>query len=689
MLSGCAVLLLSVRVGAWWVEVNSLPACIEGEHSRAVRILSVESRSDGRMRVDGRIVPPHDKACPALQGRAVRLTWYPDQLSRDTPPGSGDIWRLTVRLKLPWGTRNPGGFDFGLWLHGKGYVATGWIRSAVRIASGGRSSAAPGAAGGLAYEGLLRALVLGERTGVSDDQWTLFRSTGTVHLMVVSGLHVGVLAGLMYVIGSAVFRISNLAGLGINSIHGGLLCSLLGVAGMVWMSGANPPVVRAGLMTAVVVCWRVWLRRLSWWHGLFWVAWAALMMQPRILLLHGFWLSYGAVLILMFTMAGRWRSYTYVRGMFKVQWGLTLGMAPLIGYFVGSVPLISPLANVLTVPVISLLALPAGLAGWMLNTVLPWPEPGAWFLKSADLALAVALAMLHFLDALVPHDFIGIGHFSLGRAILGAASFIVLALPLSRPKKMIGLLGWMTLCLPNQHGLQHGEFRVTVLDVGQGSAAIVDTQRTRMLVDTGARFDSGFSMAEAVVMPAVMRTGPGRVHELLISHDDNDHAGGVEEVTRRWPRLRRLDCAGAGRWHRDGVRFQTLQIQAPRSRNDGSCTLLVTSAVASAYLSGDIGVDAEAQLIGRLSGQLPNGVDLLTAPHHGSNTSSSVVFVRRLRPRHVVVSAGRSNRYGHPHRAVLDRYRDVGSSIHLTSEAGAVTWTSRHPQWVRRARRGR
>lgn len=241
-------------------------------------------------------------------------------------------------------------------------------------------------------------------------------------------------------------------------------------------------------------------------------------------------------------------------------------------------------------------------------------------------------------------------------------------------------------------GVPPGSFRLWALDVGQGTAVIVDTAGHRLLFDTGARYPGGFDLGSAVVVPALAATGPARLDRLVLSHADMDHRGGAEAVLRR-ARPRRIhasfpapagsaasgawsDCRPGRRWRWDGVSFAfvnplAFSASAADSDNDRSCVLLIDGD-RRALLAGD----ASRQIEMRLGRRLGGPVDLLMAPHHGSLTSSSRGFVTRLRPATVFVSAGRGNRYGHPHPTVLARYRALRADLSVTGLHGALRFES-------------
>jgi len=226
----------------------------------------------------------------------------------------------------------------------------------------------------------------------------------------------------------------------------------------------------------------------------------------------------------------------------------------------------------------------------------------------------------------------------------------------------------------------YGDFNLQMLDVGQGLSVVVGTAEAMILYDTGASFPSGFNYVDSVIVPALSRRKVIRLDALVVSHSDNDHAGGAAAVLEHFS-PRRL--AGAipfiesCQWHHGtqtskGVELQLFNFEQGGSGNDRSCVLLIRGAHARALLAGDIETSAERALLD----QLPNGVDVVSVPHHGSATSSSEEFVRKLQPGLALVSAGFNNRFGHPNAEVVRRYQAVGSRVMNTAYEGTMSWES-------------
>jgi competence protein ComEC len=670
------VLLVALRCVLWLSQALDVPVCLEAaDHDLQLEVLAVKAADTSVIMLDARVVQVISAACRQLRGERLRLSWYYPEFTAHP----GDLLRTTVRLRKPWGSRNPGGFDYGWWLLGQGYRASGYLRSVAAVNPPGHAAKDQFrlrvADGSLVYPGLINAIALGVRDGVTAEQWELFRATGTIHLMVVSGLHVGVFAGGVYLFAFGLLRLIRRIPPGWHARHLALLVSALAIAGLVYQTGLQAPVLRAALMAGAVIFTLLLSRHSSWWRSFFAITLLALLLQPRMLLQQGFWLSYAAVAALLFFFVHRAPQFSWVRGFCMCQWVLLLCLTPWVGLTAGEVPLVSPLANLLVVPLMSMVTIPLAMAGALLSPV-DWLQPlsGA-ALWVADHSLALVVYLLQQLRGAAGSS----GYFSAPRALQGILAGAVLLLPLGRGIRLTALLCWLTLFIAPPARIPAGEYRIIALDVGQGSAAIVDTARRRLVVDAGPAFASGFDSGTGVVVPALRATGRDNLQRLFISHRDNDHAGGASSVAARYVDADEVglhrECRHGAFWYWDGVKFEVLVDRYATSSNDASCTLLISNGRRTAYLSGDIGAAVERRLIK----QLPQAVDFLLAPHHGSTTSSSRSFVAHLCPRFVVFTAGRRNRYGHPRARVTERYQRAGSVSVVTGLSGAVTWRSDRP----------
>ncbi|WP_047302818.1 DNA internalization-related competence protein ComEC/Rec2 [Pseudomonas fluorescens] len=606
----------------------------------------------------------------------MRLAWH------DGPPlHSGERWRLAVKLRRPAGLLNVQGFDYQAWLLARRIGATGTVKAGqllrpARLAwrEGLRQRLlgveAQGRGAGLA------ALVMGDGSGLTRQDWQVLQDTGTVHLMVISGQHISLLAGVIYL------GVAGLARWGIWPERRPWLpwaCALafLGALGYGLLAGFDVPVQRACVMVALVLLWRLRFRHLGVWRPWLLALNAVLLFEPLASLQPGFWLSFAAVAILILTFAGRLGRWRWWQAWSRAQWLIAIGLLPPLLALGLPISFSGPLANLLAVPWISLLVLPPALLGCLL---LPVPHLGEGLLWLAGGLLDGLFRLLGMIASAWPAWVAPLLPWWLwGLSALGA---LLLLLPTGVPLRV---LGWPLLLLavwPPEPVLPEGEVEVWQLDVGQGLSMLLRTRDHAMLYDAGARVGD-FDLGERVVLPTLRKLGIRRLDLMLLSHADNDHAGGALAVWRGIEvarvrsgepgalpdALQAQPCESGLGWQWNGVRFRLWQWPAATDGNQASCVLQVEARGERLLLTGDIDLHAERAL---LASALAVHTHWLQAPHHGSRTSSSMALLQRLRPTAVLISRGRGNAFGHPHAEVLARYRRLGVAVHDSADQGAL-----------------
>lgn len=632
-------------------------------------------------------------------GTQVRLSWYgAPELAK------GELWRWHAVLRSPWGYANPGGFDYERWLLGARLQGTGYVRDGRRLAA-----ASPGAidrlrtalvervrALPLDHGPVLLAQLVDETAGIDAALWETFRATGTVHLMVISGLQVSLAAGLGFLVGRVLVRLVPGLPLWLDARWAGCLTGSVIAALYVALADAGLPSLRALVMSGATLALLAGGRSARLGSGLLAALAVLLVLQPLAIHQQGFWLSFGAVLVLYLCLGHR-QGRKGLMALLRAQIAISAAMLPLVALITASLPWTSLPANLVAVPVISLLVVPALLLG--AGLLLVAPTPAGWALQAADSVIGLLLRWLEWL-ALVPSPPASGSTLAL---LLAQAAALAWLLGVPRQHRLPLLLALVLPFVPLAAGIAYGAYRVTALDVGQGAATLVDTARHRLLYDAGPGFASGFETGSAVVVPSAVATGPARLDALVLSHWDLDHVGGaapvLEQLTPRrvfgptappealrvvLERLpgRVLQHCEEHDWRWDGVTFRLLRVERPdnASDNDRSCILLVDDGRHRTLLTGDIGRRVEGGLVRLLVAAEALPVRVLFAPHHGSRSSSSPALGRVLRPRLVLVEAGRGNRFGHPHPEVVARYRAVGAAVHQTGREGALVWHSGEPE---------
>jgi len=606
----------------------------------------------------------------------IRLYWH-----GGPPVRSGERWRLAVTLKRPSGLLNFHGVDHEAWLLAQRIGATGSVKDGERLAparNAWRDAVRQRlmAVDAQGREAGLAALVLGDGSGLTADDWRVLQDTGTVHLLVISGQHIGLLAGLIYALVAALARygcwprtwpwLPWACGLAFTAALGyGLL------------AGFGVPVQRACVMVGLVLLWRLRFRHLGIWWPLLLAFNGVLILEPLASLQPGFWLSFAAVAVLGLTFGGRLGRWSAWQAWTRPQWLIAIGLFPVLLVLGLPISLSAPLANLFAVPWISLVVLPLALLGTALLAV-PFVGAGLLWLAGGALdGLFNALALLAGqLPAWIPAEV------PMGYWLVSLVGAVLLLLPKGVP---IRLLGWPMLLLavfPPREPVPHGQVDVLQLDVGQGLALILRTRHHTLLYDAGPR-SGAVDLGARVVLPSLKRLGVDALDMMLLSHADADHAGGAAAVARGLPIKRvvggeteglpaLLDtqpCISGEQWAWDGVSFELWQWPDAVDGNPKSCVLHVQANGERLLLTGDIDRAAEQAF---LASTLAVPTDWLQAPHHGSRSSSSWPFLQRLAPKSVLISRGRGNAFGHPHPQVVERYQALGTQVYDSAEQGAV-----------------
>jgi competence protein ComEC len=677
--------------------IDNLPNRFDG----GVRFnVAVERVLDGRM-----TVPPR-----------IALSWYAGLHGTAAPVGDvqpGQRWQLTVRLQRPHGNANPGGFDYEAWLLEQGVRATGYVRADDGNRQLDAFVASPGvivervratlrariqtALAGRTYAGVIVALVIGDQRGIDQADWQVFNRTGIGHLISISGLHITMIAGLAAWAVSALWRRSFftdarlpllLPAQKVAALAGAVVALLY-----VLLAGFGVPAQRTLYMLSVVAL-ALWMGRLAAVsHVLCTALGVVVLLDPWAVLWPGFWLSFGAVAVILFAGHGRIgpppsgpRGALLLAG--RTQWAVTAGLVPLTLLLFGQVSVVSPVANAVAIPLVSLVVTPLALAG----SLVPGP-PGDWLLLLAHWTVELLAWLLRQMAgwpgavwrAPAPQAWV----FALG---LGGTLWMLM--PRGWPHRWAGAVALLPMLLQLPHQPPSGTFRVTAFDVGQGMALLVETERHRLLYDTGPAYAPGADGGSRVIVPYLRMRGIATLDGIVVSHADTDHSGGalavLEGVETGWlasslpadhaivrAARRHVRCSAGQHWEWDGIAFDVLHPtrasydDAHLKTNARSCTLRIGNGRRTVLLAGDIEAAQEAALVERAPGLLR--ADVLLAPHHGSGTSSTLAFLQAVRPDIAVFQVGYRNRYHHPKPEIYDRYGTLGIERLRTDEAGALT----------------
>ncbi|WP_375057990.1 DNA internalization-related competence protein ComEC/Rec2 [Zobellella sp. DQSA1] len=617
------------------------------DHGSSRLIVSLKS-------LDGQVFSPRPR---------VLLSWYGEAPA----PGQGDIIHTVGRLYPPHGLHNPGGFDGARWLLGQGITARGYLSGTLHLQAAPPSRRAGllddfrALTAALSAQRWLLALSFGERGDLQQQDWETLRALGVSHLFAISGLHIGLVAGLGILVGR----------LGARRFLAGGLATMLAL-GYAWLAGFSIPTQRALLMLLL------WLALVGW--GRFWSGRRILLVTMALLLAttpwlalnQGFWLSVLAVAALLAS-AG----WLGGNSLWRLQLGLTLLLLPLIMLLFGGISWLSLPVNLVLIPLFSLLFIPLLLLACLL--LVPFPGLALTLLRLLDTLFSPLMGSLQWLgQGLSP--WLALSAHTQGALLLAMLVLLAALLPKGR---WIGVLAGYLLLL---QFWPRPSWEVRVLDVGQGLSVLVTQGREALLYDTGNRFPSGFNMADGVILPLLAHLGIQELEYLVISHDDSDHSGNRDYLAallpvahRRgaWPDGQHCRAGQTERWGRLTLRV-LWPIEPSGHSNNDSCVLHLSDGRLSLLLTGDIEAPAERALLATGQGLR---AQLLLSPHHGSRSSSTEVFNRAVAPDWVVHTAGYQNRWGFPAAEVVDRFERQGVAQLTTGDHGMVHLVASDDRW--------
>ena len=677
---------LAPELAAQDIVVEGTVCSVPKKTGRAVRFMLRMRQTDGLV---------------ALPNQAY-IGWYDSEVT----PEPGDTWRLVVRLRRPRGMANPGAFDFERWAYIREVDATGYVRDSVhnrRLADSGdcaltaaRFRMATRIAAQL--EGrrampFVVALAVGLRDWLAASDRDLLRDSGTAHLLAISGLHIGLVAGLALVLGRLIGGLLLCVRVPCRPFFLARIVALVAAIVYSVMAGFALPTVRALVMLTIVIALS-FVRRA--WTGLSVLGSAlyfVLCIDPAAPVTAGFWLSFTAVGVLMLQGLGRCADRPVplagltagLRAAVPAQMAIALGLAPLAILIFGRLSWIAPAVNLIFIPLFGVVIVPLVLAGTLL--LLISERFGGWVLSGAEIMTAQLLALLGQLMTRLD----GVWQtpaVTWPVAVLLAISALIAIWPRplpGRPLWLAGLIASVAICYSVRI---NPALQIVVMDVGHGLAVLVRNPDYTLLYDTGPGYgvrDAG----ESVVVPVLRRLGVKHLDAIIVSHFDADHSGGLASVLRQYPAkvlanpvdaaafspaIAWSPCVAPARWAAGALLFRIVSpnrddLRRLRSDNDSSCVLMVEYGNFRLLLPGDIEQVAESFLVA--SNELL-AVDIVVAPHHGSKTSSSAEFVDRVAAKYVIYSVGHDNRWGFPQADVVHRWQAVSDCQLSTAQSGAI-----------------
>ena len=630
----------------------------------------------------------------------IYLATYNNQQTVPLVLHAGERWRLTLRLKQPHGSSNPHSFDFELWALENNVRAVGYVngkadnarlaalvdgfsyrietwRETVRDKFSATLANAP-------YAGVLSALAIGDQGSIPQAQWQVFTRTGVNHLMSISGLHITMLSSLGFALTYWLWRRSTRLTLFLPARKAAALAALLAAAGYALLSGFAVPAQRTVYMVGAVAI-ALWMNRNFSLAQIISIALLGVLIpDPWAVMSPGFWLSFGAVALILYVMAYRLKPSHWLVEYAKVQWAMTIGLTPILLGMFQQVSLVSPVANAVAIPLVSLVVVPLTLLG----AVLPVAAP-LWL---AHTLMGWTMALLEWLNSLP--QAVWTQHAPPAWSVAaGMAGVLWILLPRGFPARWLGFMLLLPMFLNAPQPPAQGSVRLIIFDVGQGLAVAAQTRHHALLYDTGPDFSDGADSGNRILVPSLRAMGIAKLDGLILTHDDTDHTGGAVSVMQAMPigwmlsslpdahpllqrAVNNRHCADGQTWQWDGVEFEILHPDAGSYSNAGirdnnrGCVLRISTGDQHMLLTADIEKETELRLLKEHPDKLP--ATLLIVPHHGSKTSSTDDFVVAVQSRYAVFTVGYLNRFGHPKQEVVQRYTRGGAEMLRSDQDGAI-----------------
>ena len=616
----------------------------------------------------------------------VRLSWY----EAEVLPRAGERWRFSARLRCPRGFANPGAPDRELALMRDGVGATGYVAAGQaperlpddggsqgirnlreRVAASIAQALGPGPS-----TSVLQGLAVGLRSSIPDRLWEAFAATGLAHLVAISGLHVTGCAFAALMLLRSAWRCRLLPATPRRPAAESALVVLV-TAAYATLSGASLPALRTVAMVALFHALRTMRRHVAPGETLALCAASLVGADPLAITSAGFWLSFVATAALLATgsAAAGWQGWA---GQFaRAQLAVTVLLTPVLAATFGRLSVVSPFLNALAIPAFTILILPAVLLGTSLALVAPDLPGPVWQLVA--IALDATWPVLERIAAWPAASFAPASAPPVLVAGAGILALLALVVPLAG-LRVAACVALVALASGRGEPVPQGGFTLTVVDVGQGLSAVIETALHVLVFDTGPRWRAGTVAARVSLVPYLRARGVRRIDRLVLSHDDADHDGGAEAVAQAFEVGKRLappgggiaadlPCVAGDAWRWDGVDFRVLHptVGFEGGDNERSCVIHVRAPGGSALLLADPESSAEAALAARSL-----AADVVLIPHHGSATSSSPALVAAVSARIGIVSAGFANRWGMPREEIVARWRAAGTTVLGTAGHGAV-----------------
>jgi len=698
---------------------HKIPSELEGEDILVTGVISsIPQKIGRRQKFEFTVNSVFFKNNKYNSPQKINLSWYGDapQLIPD------DEWQLLVRLKKPFSYQNPGGFDYEAWMFqnridAKGYVRKSHLNKIIQSKSSILSFTRArfflkkeiNLQVQSSYKPIILALLIGDKSEITSEQWQVFRKTGTSHLIAISGLHIGLIAGLVFFLSRWLWAYSRR---GVEFIASPKIAAVFAIAAALIysaMAGFSLPTQRALIMLCVIMFSILFDIRAKSWNTLAIALLLILILSPFAIMNPGFWLSFFAVAIIIYFSNKSSINIQEYNGYIKstlynwslIQVVICIGLTPFVLLFFNESSIVAPIANFVIVPIFSFIIVPAVFVAGCLLFLIPFVSKIIFYLVVT--VLNMVWAFLEYL-AEFHYSTFQANYLSSLAIVFLMLGILLLFLPKYFPTKILSAIFFLPLFFVKPEKLAFESVQITLLDVGQGLSVVVETHDHVLVYDTGPRFSESFNTGKTVVIPYLQSRGISKIDTMVISHGDNDHIGGVKSIVESITvdkiitsvpkkvksKLKSQNrsnlisrCNSENQWHWDGIDFKIIH-PLPNSTlkgNNASCVLQISTRPKingknnqkfSVLLTGDIEAKAENEILELSNINLKSNI--LIAPHHGSKTSSTQYFIDKIAPDYVLYPVGYRNRYKFPATIVSQRYKKAGVIEYSTSEFGAITF---------------
>jgi competence protein ComEC len=453
---------------------------------------------------------------------------------------AGERWQFTVRLKRPHSTYNPHGFDFEAWALAENMRATGTIHSKsgykklnnfvfkpnyivehYREKIGNHISQT---LENKPYAGVIRALVVGDDSQISAENWNVYLRTGVNHLMSISGLHITMLAGLAFALAAFIWRRFPSLVMHMPTRKAATIVGLVVALLYALLAGMSVPTQRTLYMLGTFALALLYGKNLGISRALAIALIVVVLIDPWAVIAPGFWLSFGAVALIAYVTVGRLKPLSALKTAVHTQWAITLGLLPMLIFMFGQTSIVSPLANAFAIPAISLMVVPLAIAGSLLHV--------DFLLNLSHWVLQFCMQALTWLADIPTWQQAAPPVWAVLVAILG---ILWLLLPRGFPQRWLGLVLLLPLFFVQMPKIADGAMQVAVLDVGQGLSVVIKTANHTFLFDAGPKFSAQSDAGSRIVIPYLRGEGISKLDGFMVSHNDIDHSGGAASVLAQMP----------------------------------------------------------------------------------------------------------------------------------------------------------